>query len=103
MIASGPLGPHAMPLGNRRTFNQRRSPFFSCFWERRQFRIERRWARRSQVNAKASQLEYNNAKPAAVRAKNPSDTKSCLRMIHLPLQRWSELIKNVRTNFILKS
>jgi hypothetical protein len=38
-----------------------------------------------QVNAKASKLEHRSAKPPAVSARNPSETKSLLRMMHPPI------------------
>lgn len=39
----------------------------------------------AQLNANASKLEQSSAKLAAVTARNPPDTKSWLRMIHLPV------------------
>jgi hypothetical protein len=38
-----------------------------------------------QVNAKANKLEHRRAKPPAVSARNPSETKSLLRMMHPPI------------------
>jgi hypothetical protein len=38
-----------------------------------------------QVKAAASKLEQSRTNPAAVTARNPSATKSWLRMMHLPL------------------
>jgi len=43
-----------------------------------------------QVNAKASRLEHRSAKPPAVSARNPSETKSLLRMMH---PRFSMLVR----------
>ena len=37
------------------------------------------------INAIASKLEHNTTRPAATSARNPSDTKSSLRMVHLPM------------------
>ncbi|WP_375413028.1 hypothetical protein [uncultured Bradyrhizobium sp.] len=39
----------------------------------------------TQLKAKASKLEQSSIKPAAVIARNPSATKSLLRMVHLPI------------------
>jgi hypothetical protein len=39
----------------------------------------------AQMNANVSKLEHSRTRPAAVTAKNPPDTKSLLRMIHLPV------------------
>lgn len=36
-----------------------------------------------QAKAKASRLEHKSKRPAAVTARNPSDTKSWLRIVHL--------------------
>ena len=45
------------------------------------FRFQKRGL--CQAKAKASKLEHNSTKPATVTARNPSDTMSWLRMIHL--------------------
>src|SRR6516165_5402652 len=37
----------------------------------------------AQLNANASKLEQSSTRPAAITARNPPDTKSWLRMIHL--------------------
>jgi len=39
-----------------------------------------------QINARVSKLEDKSRRPAAVTARNPSETKSLLRMVHLPLR-----------------
>lgn len=50
-----------------------------------------------QAKAKASKLEHNRTKPATVTARNPSDTMSWLRMIHLLIRCSSEFIKVFET------
>ena len=49
-----------------------------------------------QPNAKASKLEQSSTRLAVVRARNPLETMSWLRMIHLPLRCSSESIKAFR-------
>jgi hypothetical protein len=39
-----------------------------------------------QINARVSKLEHRSTRPATVTARNPSETKSLLRMVHLPLR-----------------
>ena len=39
----------------------------------------------AQLKANASKLEQSSTRPAAVTARNPPDTKSWFRMIHLPV------------------
>jgi hypothetical protein len=39
-----------------------------------------------QINAKASKLEHRSTRPATVTARNPPETKSLIRMVHLPLR-----------------
>jgi hypothetical protein len=47
-------------------------------------------------NAAASRLEHSSTKLAVVRARNPLETMSWLRMLHLPLRCSSEFIKAFR-------
>src|SRR4029077_10434487 len=52
-------------------------------------------------NAMTSQPEHNITRQVAISARNPSDTKSWLRMGHLPLAEggWSEFIKDFGIGF----
>jgi len=47
-------------------------------------RRERPKTFQAQLNAKASKLEHNSTMPAAVSVRNPTETRSSSRMLHLP-------------------
>jgi hypothetical protein len=51
------------------------------------------------INAMASKLEHNTTRAAATSARNPSDTKSSLRMVHLP---FSKLVVHLPVSMLVR-